>query len=172
MNDSSIRETAYQDAVAANLNEWARGSSSSKVTSAAAGVGAVLGPVAIGGGIAHSSASSKSSQEGGRNTTAKEESQWRDALRRHGDELRKFESTVVEEVTQSEEVTGTVEVIRNINYAHSLTVIYHNILRHYRVDTEFGGARECLFVPFAMKPWTMQRAYRWRESIQRALIDR
>ena len=172
MNDSSTRETSYQDAVAANLNEWARGSSSSKVTSAAAGAGAILGPVAIGGGVAHSSSSSKSQQEGGRATTAKEESQWRDALRRHGDELRKFESTVVEEIRQTENVTGTVEVIRNVNYAHSLTVIYHNILRHYRVDTEFGGARECLFVPFAMKVWTMPRAYRWRESIQRSLLDR
>jgi hypothetical protein len=142
------------------------------VTSAAAGAGAILGPVAIGGGVAHSSSSSKSQQEGGRTTTAKEESQWRDALRRHGDELRKFESTVVEEIRQTENVTGTVEIIRNINYSHSLTVIYHNILRHYRVDTEFGGARECLFVPFAMKPWTMPRTYRWRESIQRSLLDR
>jgi len=154
------------------MSEWAKGSSSSSVTSAAAGVGAILGPVAIGGGVAHSNARSQSQQAGGRATTAKEESLWRDAVRRHGDDLRKFESTVVMEVNQTEEVTGTVEVIQNKNYAHSLTVIYHNILRHLRVDTEFGGARECLFVPFAMKPFTMQRVYRWRESIQQVLRER
>lgn len=79
---------------------------------------------------------------------------------------------VVQEVTQNEEVTGTVEVVRNINYAHSLTVIYHNILRHLRVDTEFAGARECLFVPFAMKPFTMQRVYRWRETLGSVLKNR
>jgi hypothetical protein len=79
---------------------------------------------------------------------------------------------VVQEVSQSEEVTGTVEVIRNINYGHSLTVIYHNILRHLRVDTEFAGVRECLFVPFAMKPFTMQRVYRWRDTLKSVLRDR
>jgi hypothetical protein len=165
-------DTSYQDAVGATLREWAQGSSSSKVTAAAAGVGAVLGPVAIGGGVAHSSASSRSQQSGGRDSTAHEESQWRDAIRRHGDSLRKFESMVVQEVSQNEEVTGTMEVVRNINYAHSLTVIYHNILRHLKVSTEFAGVRECLFVPFAMKPFTMQRAYRWRETLRSGLRDR
>jgi hypothetical protein len=164
-------DTTYQDAVGAALRDWAQGSSSSSVTSAAAGAGAILGPVAIGGGVAHSSASSQSQQSGGRDSTANEESQWRDAIRRHGDSLRKLESMVVQEVNQNEEVTGTVEVVRNINYGHSLTVIYHNILRHLKVSTEFAGARECLFVPFAMKPFTLQRAYRWRETIRSALRD-
>jgi hypothetical protein len=172
VNDSTLHDASYQNAVAANLNEWSKGSSGSQVTAAAAGVGAVLGPVAIGGGIAHAKSNSQSQQEGGRAVTAKEEMQWRSAIRRHGDDLRKLESTVVMEATQKEEVTGTVEVIQNKNYAHSLSVIYHNILRHLRVDTEFGGARECLFVPFAMKPFTMQRAYRWREAIRGVLKER
>ena len=97
---------------------------------------------------------------------------WRDAVRRHGDALRKFESMVVQEVSQSEEVTRTMEIIRNINYAHSLTVIYHRILRHLSVDTNFAGVRECLFVPFAMKPFTLERAYRWRDSLRFGLRDR
>jgi len=147
------------------MNEWARGSSSSKVKSGAAGGGGVFGVVAIGGGVAHSSGHSESSQAGGRDTAAKEEMNWRDALRRHGDDLRKFESTVVVEVTQAEEVQGSVEVIQNKNYAHSLTVLYHNILRHLRVDTEFGGVSGCLFVPFAMRPFDIKRAYRWRAAI-------
>ena len=172
VNDTTTRDSSYQDAVAANMSEWAKGSSRSSVTSAAAGVGAVLGPVAIGGGVAHSTATGESQQQGGRSTSGTEEQQWRDAIRRHGDDLRKSESMVVVEVSQREEVTGTVEVIQNKNYAHSLTVIYHNILRHLRVDTEFGGARECLFVPFAMKPFTMERAYRWRDTIRRVLRER
>lgn len=167
-------ENSYNNAVAANLTEWAQGSSQSNVTAAAVAAGGILGnlPIAIGGGVATSLATASSQQSGGRNATAKEESSWKDAVRRHGDSLRKLQSTVVQEVTQNEEVTGTVEVIRNINYAHSLTVIYHKILRHQRVDTEFAGVRECLFVPFAMKPFTMQKAYRWRETIRRALKDR
>ncbi|PVH70433.1 hypothetical protein DL98DRAFT_577871 [Cadophora sp. DSE1049] len=171
-NDNMSHETSYQDSVAASLNEWAQGSSQSSVTAAAAGGGLALGPVVIGGGVAHSSSQSGSQQSGGRNTTAAEQSQWRDAIRRHGDGLRKLESMVVQEVSQAEEVTGTTEVIRNVNYAHSLTVIYHNILRHLRVDIEFAGARECLFVPFAIRPFTLERALRWKESITRALRRR
>ncbi|KAH0564925.1 hypothetical protein GP486_001680 [Trichoglossum hirsutum] len=171
-NDSMNHETSYQDAAAASLNEWAQGSSQSSVTSGAAGGGLALGPFVIGGGVAHSSSQSSSQQSGGRNTTASEESQWRDAVRRHGDALRKFESTVVQEVNEMEAVTGTTEVIRNINYGHSLTVIYHNILRHLRVDTEFSSARECLFVPFAIRPFTKERALRWKDNLSQALRNR
>ena len=105
-NDSMTHDTSYQDAVGATLNEWSQGSSSSSVTSAAAGGGLALGPVVIGGGVATSSSKSQSQQRGGRDTTASEESQWRDAVRRHGDALRKLESMVVQEVSQNEAVIG------------------------------------------------------------------
>jgi hypothetical protein len=79
---------------------------------------------------------------------------------------------VVQEVTQTEEVTGTTEVVRNLNYAHAVTVVFYNILRNLAVDTRFAGVRECLFVPFAMKPFTIYRAYRWREALRRGIRDR
>lgn len=165
-NDSTVRERDYSDEVSANLSEWANGNSSSSTAAAAGGIGFFVPPVlgGIGGGAA--TARSSSHQAGGRDTTASEHQRLRDAIRRHGDALRKFESTVVNEVTQEETVTGTTEVIRNVNYAHSLTVIYYQILRHLKINTEFAGVRECLFVPFAIKPFDVQRAYRWRESIQ------
>jgi len=168
-NDTTVRERDYADHVAANLSEWATGGSTSSTAAVAGGIGffglGVLG--GIGGGAA--TARSSSHQEGGRHTTASEDQRLRDAIRRHGDALRKFESTVVNEISQDETVTGTTEVIRNANYAHSLTVIYYQILRHLKVNTEFAGARECVFVPFAIRPFDLQRAYRWRESIQASI---
>jgi hypothetical protein len=168
-NDSTVRERDYHDQVAAHLSEWASGRSSSDTEAIAGGIGffasGILG--GIGGGAA--SAHSSSHQEGGRDTTASEEQRLRDSIRRHGDALRKFESTVVNEVTQEETVTGTTEVIRNANYTHSLTVIYYQILRHLKVTTEFAGVRECIFVPFAIKPFDVLRAYRWRESLQASI---
>lgn len=168
-NDSVVRERAFDDAVAAHLEEWASGGSSSDTEAVAGGIGfAVPGVVGgIGGGAA--SAHSTSHAEGGRDATASESQRLRDAIRRHGDALRRFESTVVTEVTQEETVTGTTEVIRNLNYAHSLTVIYYQILRHLAVATEFAGVRQCVFVPFALRPFDVQRAYRWREAITTAI---
>jgi hypothetical protein len=125
----------------------------------------------IGGGGAASNASSSSSQEGGRRTSAAEEQRLRDSIRRFGDSLRKFDSMVVTEVTQEETVTGTTEIVRNVNYGHSLTVIYYQILRHLKIETEVAGVRECLFVPFAITPFNVARAYRWRDAIRSALRD-
>ncbi|MFE4542435.1 hypothetical protein [Arthrobacter sp. NPDC056727] len=169
VNDQVVRERDFFDAVAAHLDEWATGESSSRTKAAAGGIGFALPGVigGIGGGAA--SAHSTSHQEGGRDTTASETQRLRDAVRRHGDSLRKFESTVVTEVTQEESVTGTTEVVRNLNYAHSLTVIYYQILRHLKIKTELAGVRQCIFVPFALRPFDLQRAYRWRESISGAI---
>jgi hypothetical protein len=169
VNDQNTRDFSYSDAVAANLREWASGSSSSSSAAIAGGFGffasGVLG--AVGGGA--STARSSSQSDGGRNTAASEQQRLKDEMRRHGDALRRFDSTVVNEVRQEENVTGSTEIVRNPNYGHSLTVIYYQILRHLKVNTEFAGVRECLFVPFAVKPFNIQRAYRWREPIQASI---
>ena len=167
VSDELVRERDYSDTVSAYLDEWATGSSSSGTAAAAGGIGFAIPPVVGGVGGGTSKAWSESTQEGTRNTGASEQQRLRDAIRRHGDSLRRLQSTVVTEITQQESVTGTTEVLRNPNYGHSLTVIYYQILRHLKVSTEFAGARECLFVPFAIKPFTMQRAYRWREAIEK-----
>ncbi|HTK48607.1 MAG TPA: hypothetical protein VL328_11595, partial [Gemmatimonadaceae bacterium] len=169
VNDATTRERDYNDTVAAYLDEWATGSSRSGSAAAAGGIGFAVPPIVGGVGGGASTAWSSSTQQGTRNTGASEQQRLRDAIRRHGDALRRLQSTVVTEVTQSETVTGTTETLRNPNYGHSLTVIYYQILRHLAVSTEFAGVRECLFVPFAIKPFTLQRAYRWREAIQRYL---
>lgn len=169
VSDEVTRERDYHDTVSAYLSEWANGSSSSSMAGAAGGIGFCIPPVIGGVGGGASTAWSESSQSGERNTGASEQQRLRDSIRRHGDALRRLQSTVVSEVTQQETVTGTTEVLRNPNYGHSLTVIYYQILRHLKVSTEFAGVRECLFVPFAIKPFTLQRAYRWREAIGKYL---
>lgn len=167
VNDETTRERDYNDTVSAYLSEWATGSSSSGTSAASGGIGFAIPPIVGGVGGGASKAWSKSETEGARSLTASEQQRLRDSIRRHGDALRRFESTVVTEVSQEETVTGSTEIVRNPNYGHSLTVIYYQILRHLKVSTEFAGARECLFVPFAIKPFTLQRVYRWREAIQK-----
>ena len=170
--DEVARDRTYEDSVEASLSEWARGESSSRTSAGAGGFGFAIGSFVAGGGGGHARSSSASSQSGGRDTRAAEEQRLRDTIRRFADARRKLDSVVVTEVSQEETVTGTVEVVRNANYAHSLTVIYYQILRHLKLETDFAGVRECLFVPFAIKPFTLARAYRWRESIRKNLRDR
>ncbi|AXH95521.1 DUF2272 domain-containing protein [Ornithinimicrobium avium] len=169
--DQVARDRSYEDSVEASLSEWARGESSSSTSAVAGGFGFAVPGFVAGGGGGHSSAQSASSQSGGRQTRAAEEQRLRDTIRRFADARRKLDSVVVTEVSQEETVTGTVEVVRNANYAHSLTVIYYQILRHLKLETAFAAVRECLFVPFAVKPFTLARAYRWRESLRKNLRD-
>ena len=171
VSDELTREREYDDSVQANLSEWARGESESSTSAASGGFGFAAIGLVIGGGGGSSNASTTSSQEGGRRTSASEEQHLRDSIRRFGDSLRKLDSLVVNEVTQEETVTGTTEVVRNANYGHSLTVIYYQILRHLKIETGVAGVRECLFVPFAITPFTVARAYRWREFIRKGLRD-
>jgi GH25 family lysozyme M1 (1,4-beta-N-acetylmuramidase) len=170
--DSLSSSRDYDDAVQSNLSECAKGQSKSSESAAAGGFGFATMGFVIGGGGGGSSASSSSSQEGGRQAAASEEQQLRDSIRRYGDSLRKLESVVVSEVDQSETTTGTTEIVRNPNYGHSLTVIYYQILRHLKIETAVAGVRECLFVPFAITPFTVARVFRWRDFILKSLRDR
>lgn len=172
VSDAVTRDRQYDDGVEATLSEWSRGESESSSAAGAGGFGFATAGFVIGGGGGGSSASSSSSQQGGRRTTASEEQRLRDTIRRYGDSLRRLDSVVVNEVTQEEEVTGTSEIIRNPNFGHALTLIYYQILRHLKVETAFAGVRECLFVPFALKSFTVARAFRWRDLIRRGLLDR
>ncbi len=172
VSQTTLRDRDYSDAVQSTLDEWSKGGSKSSTTGAAGGIGFALGPVVIGGGAAHGSASSTSWQSGGRRVAAAEQQQLRDAIRQFADSVRRLESTVVTEMSQEEEVEGISETVRNINYCHALTVLYHEILRHYRVDTAFAGARECLFVPFSVSPFDVNKALKWRDKLRNGMLAR
>jgi hypothetical protein len=169
---TTARDRDYNDAVQSSLSEWSKGGSESSTTGAAGGIGFALGPVVIGGGAAHGQASSSSWQSGGRRVAASEQQSLRDAIRQFGESLRRLESTVLTEVSQEEDVEGVSETLRNVNYCHALTVVYHEILRHYRVDTGFAGVRECLFVPFSVTPFDVDKALKWRDKLRGGMLAR
>lgn len=168
----TTRARDYTDAVQSSLSEWSKGGSKSRTTGVAGGIGFAMGPVVIGGGAAHGRASSSSWQSGGRRVAAAEQQQLRDAIRQYGESVRNLESTVVTELSQEEEVEGVSETLRNVNYCHALSVLYYEILRHLRVDTSFAGVRECLYVPFSVTPFDLDKALKWRDKLRNGMLDR
>jgi len=168
----TTRARDYTDAVQSSLSEWSRGGSKSRSTGVAGGIGFAMGPVVIGGGAAHGRASSSSWQSGGRRVAAAEQQQLRDAIRQYGESVRSLESTVITELSQEEEVEGVSETLRNVNHCHALSVLYYEILRHLRVDTSFAGVRECLYVPFSVTPFDLDKALKWRDKLRHGMLDR
>lgn len=166
----TTRDYGYTDAVKAGLSEWSKGGSRASQTGAAGGFGLAIGPVVLGGGASHGQANSSSWQEGGRAVSAREQQSLNDAIRQYGESVRKLETVVIQEQSQEETTQAISEIVRNPNYCHTLTIVYHEILRHLRVDTEVVGARECVFVPLPMRTFTLSRMIRWRDSLTRVLM--
>ncbi len=166
------REYSYQNQVESHLKEWSRGGSVAGQMGGALGFGGFISGVLFGGGGAHGLGASGSTQKGGRDIASQENQNLRDSIRTYGDSLRQLDSMVVIDQSQEEFVQGVSETVRNINYCHSLTIIYHEILRHLRVDTRIVGARECVFVPFEIKPFTLTRILKWRDTLSRVLRRR
>lgn len=165
--DTLDRERDYDNAVASELSEWSRGRSSASSTAAAFGMGGFFGSTVFGGGIATGRSQTNASQSGGRKAAAHESQNLRDAIRRFGQSVRSLESTVVTEIEQTESIEGVSEVVQNINYTRSLSVIYYEILRHLRVDTEIASVTECVFVPMRIKPFDDKRISRHRRVLAR-----
>lgn len=177
-------ERDYRNAVASDLTEWSKGKSNSHTVGTSVGIGAALPGVVIGGGASHGSAWGSAENRGERNAAANEEQSLRDAIRQHGESLRQMESTVITEIEQQETVEGVSETIANPNHCHSLSVIYYDILRHLRVDTELAGVSECLYVPLPITPFAtirkgaqgprydLRRIIRHAGTLKRYLKDR
>ena len=171
LDQIQVFDRNFQASIAASLTEWSIGGSVAAQGGVSAGAGSMAKGVVFGGGTNAGAASSAAGQVGDRSVTASQQEHLIDALRQHADALRGIESTVVTETSQAETAEGVSEVIRNPNYCHSLTVIYYQILRHLRVDTEAVGVRECLFVPLATKPLNLRQIYRWRHVLRPLISD-
>ena len=167
--DNLDSQRDYDNAVSGALSEWSHGSSQSSAVGAAGGAGGIIpgAPVVIGGGISGGSSQSSATQSSRRGLRRMRARHLRDAIRRYGQSLRNLETTVVTEVSQSETVTGVSEVVQNINYTRSLTIVYYEILRHLRVDTEVGAVSECVFVPMPVLPCPDARISRYRKVLAR-----
>lgn len=144
---STHRDRTISETVEAALEEWQRGGSVMGGIAASLGFGGgsySLGASAgIGGGYSTSS--------GDRNVTASTVQQLSDGFIQASSSMRELRSTVVVQSSQKEHAEVTTRVVANHNHAHSLTILYYEVLHHYGVTTEFSKTRPCLLVNYADK---------------------
>ncbi|CAN5477554.1 hypothetical protein BH10PSE14_BH10PSE14_14480 [soil metagenome] len=145
LNHATHRDRTISETVDAALEEWQRGGSV---------MGGVAGSMGYGGGGASMGASAAigggySTSSGDRNVTASTVQQLSDGFSQASSAFRELRSTVVVQSTQSEHAEANTRVVANYNHAHSLTILYYEILHHYKVTTEFLRTRRCLLVSYA-----------------------
>jgi hypothetical protein len=138
------RDRIISEAVTAAAREYQHGSNFS------AGVSGVLGSSSggTGAGIAGSLGGSTSSSSGSRDISGSTIQKLSDNITQASSSMRELQSTVVVHSTQSEREAIETRTIVNYNHSHALTILYYEVLRHFRVVTEFVRQRPAVFVKF------------------------
>ena len=128
------------------------------------GLGAASGDTnSIGGATA--------STEGSRNLTAENVQRLSDSFAQASASQREINSTVVVQAHETEKETIQTRTFTNYNHAHTLTVLYHEVLRHFRVTTKWIRRRRAVLVPRADYAWEARAVRKYRAALEPAILD-
>jgi hypothetical protein len=164
-----VHDRDISDVISSALSERMDASSSADTWAVGGGIGAFIGPLVIGAAGGVSGASSTANQTSARSVTGSALNQVRDRTLQAASAVRSQRSTVVQSSSQGESVRAQTEVVANYNHCHAMTVEYFEVLRHFQVRQEIAQVQECLFIPFAITPFTREKAQRWRDALTGAV---
>ncbi len=140
------RDRTISEAVRAGIEEYQHGSPF--MAGAAAAVGAAYGGGALGiaAGLAGSLGGSTSSTGGSRQLAADTVQKVTDNVSQATTAMRELSSTVVVQASQAEKEVIQTRFIANYNHSHTLTVLYYEVLQHFRIVTELVPVRPAVLV--------------------------
>jgi hypothetical protein len=170
-----LRDRSINEAVKATLDEWQHGGSvMGGMGSAASGT---IGMFTLGGTSALGGAYTTSS--GTRDLAATTVQNLSDSVAQATSASRKLDSTIVIQDMQLESATAKTRVVTNHNHAHAMTVLYYEVMRHFRVVTEWVAQRPVAFISydpidFSYDPKELKSEaviLRYRQTLQAVLLD-
>lgn len=166
LNNFVGRERDVSEIVNSALNESTSGHSDSGGKSRSGGFGLSIGPIGFGGGSGGSAGAwSNSNQTSARTLAASFINKLRDQTVQAANALRAQRITIVQQVNQTESARAVTETVANRNACHAITVQYFEVLRHFRVDYELSAVRECLYIPFPIGVFDVEKTRRWQQAI-------
>jgi hypothetical protein len=173
------RDRTITETVKAGIKELQSGSSfmAGKAHSGGASVGANLEMVGLGGaaGSAWSLGGSTASSKGSRHLSAENVQRLNDSFSQASSARRELYSTVVIQARQEEKQSIQTRTFSNYNRSHTLTILYYEVLRHFRVTVEWVRRRQAVLIELDDKlfddPAVDQIALENRTVLQAALLD-
>lgn len=158
------RDRNISETVDAAMQEWQRGGSF---------MGGVAGSYGGGGyGISGSLGGGYSTSSGDRSVHAATVQQISDAFAQASSSVRELRNTIVVQSDQQEHVTGQTRVVANHNHSHALTMLYYEVLRHYKVTTQFMRVRPSILVQYARIDFRSSvNILRYRKILESVLMD-
>ena len=120
----------------------------------------------LGGAIARSS--------GSRDITADSLQELHDRVRQATSVVRTLNSTVVIQATQQEQNVIQTRTVTNHNHCHALTIQYYEVLRTFKVVTEFEKRRRVVLIPYkivSFDPANWKVVLRFETLLRAVLLD-
>lgn len=137
-----LRDRTLTESVRAVIDEWQRGGTFMGGVAGSAGYGGG----GMGMGAAASLGGGYTTSSGTRDLTADTTQRIADAFHQATSALRELRSTVVVQSDQAEAAEARTRVVANYNHSHALTLLYYEVLRHYRVVTRLAQVRPAILV--------------------------
>ncbi|KAI4214322.1 MAG: hypothetical protein LQ351_003075 [Letrouitia transgressa] len=145
LHDQS-RDRVITETVKAAIEEWQRGGSVMGGISGGAGGAASSGSYGAAGGIMASIGGAYTTSKGSRNITVDTTQKVADAIHQASNSSRELHSSVVVQTSQAEKENVETRAFANHNRAHTMTVLYYEVLRHYHLEVKFRRVYEATLV--------------------------
>jgi hypothetical protein len=148
------RDRTITETVNAAVNEYQKGSSFMGGLAESAGAsGSYGGMLGAAVGTAWSLGGSSANSSGTRNLAANTVQKINDNISQASASKRELQSTVVVHSVQAEKEAIETRTIVNYNHSHALTILYYEVLRHFRVVAERVRSTAALLVQYDVKPF-------------------
>ncbi|MBB3590389.1 hypothetical protein FHX08_000733 [Rhizobium sp. BK529] len=171
------RDRLISEVVKAGVKELQHGSSFMAGTANSVGgsFGANLGIVGVGAAAGNTMAlgGSTASSEGSRDLAADNVQRINDSFSQASSAVRELTSTVVIQARQEEKESIQTRTFTNYNHSHTLTILYYQVLRHYRVTVEWMRRRAAVLakIPARIATFDAKTLLAYRSVLEANLLD-
>ena len=171
------RDRTITETVKAAIQEYQHGSSfmGGKASSVGGSGGANLGVVGLGAaaGSAWSLGGSTASSDGSRELAAENVQRLSDSFSQASSAQRELNSTVVIQARQEEQESIQTRTFTNYNHSHTLTILYYEVLRHFRITVEWVRRRPAVLakIPTRIDQFDTAALIGHRHVLEAALLD-
>ncbi len=171
------RDRTITETVKAGIRELQHGSSfmGGVATSAGATGSGSVGVVGLGAAVgnAWSLGGSTATSDGSRDLAAENVQRLNDSFSQASSAQREINSTVVIQARQEEKESIQTRTFSNYNHSHTLTILYYEVLRHFRVTVEWVRRRPAVLaqIPARVANFDAGVLLRHRFLLEPALLD-
>lgn len=172
------RDRTISEAVKAGVKELQKGSSFMGGAAGASGASGGVGKSGMGLGAAvgnsWSLGGSTATSQGSRDLAAENVQRVNDSFAQASSAQREINSTVVIQARQEEKQSIQTRTFSNYNHSHTLTILYYEVLRQFRVTVEWVRRRPAVLVkiPQGVADLTVAAAViAHRSVLEPALLD-